>query len=201
MKIICIGRNYGEHARELNNPVPEQPVLFFKPDTALLRSPADFYLPDLPSSIHYELELIVRICKEGKHLAEKFASKYYNQISVGIDFTARELQQELKTKGLPWERAKAFDGSAVVGNWIDLPENWRTLEFRLELNGKILQKGRATDMLFDVDFLVADASRVVTLKTGDVLFTGTPAGVGKVQEGDVLEGYLGDERLLVCTVH
>lgn len=189
MKIICVGRNYAEHARELQNQIPDEPVLFMKPDTALLAKGQDFYLPAFSNEIHYEAELVLRIDKMGKHIAEKFAHKYYSQISLGLDFTARDLQSQLKAKGLPWEKAKAFDGSAYVGDFINksqLPP-LNELHFTLLRNGAVAQNGNTAQMLFSADQLVSVVSQYFSLKVGDLIFTGTPAGVAALQAGDKLE--------------
>ena len=197
MKIICIGRNYLDHINELNNQVPEEPVIFLKPDTAILRNNEPFYYPDFSKEIHHEVELLVKICKEGKYIQEKFAHKYYEEIGLGIDFTARDLQNKLKSKGLPWEKSKAFDGSAVIGDFIhkvDLP-SIDNLNFELTTNGVSVQKASTKLMLWNIDELVSNVSQYFTLKIGDVIFTGTPAGVAKVISGDVLEGYLEGRKL------
>lgn len=193
MKIICVGRNYVEHARELNNDIPDEPVLFLKPDTALFKGDqVDFYLPDLASEIHYEVELVIRISKMGKHIAQEFASRYYDQVALGIDFTARDLQSRLKEKGLPWEKAKAFDYSAYLGRMLprqSLPP-MEDLNFSLEVNGQRVQEGSPRQMIFPVNALISQISRYFTLKTGDLIYTGTPAGVGAVQAGDALKLYI-----------
>lgn len=198
MKIIAIGRNYAEHARELNNAVPTSPVLFLKPDTALLKDNKPFYHPDFSDDIQHEIELVLKISKEGKHIAEKFASAYYDEIGIGIDFTARDVQQKHKEKGLPWELAKAFDHSAPVSAFVskqDLPLD-RGISFRLEVNGKEVQKGNSADMIFRFDQLISFISKYFTLKKGDLIFTGTPAGVARIKPGDHLKGYLEDKLLL-----
>ena len=197
MKIICVGRNYAAHAKELNNSVEEEPVIFLKPDTALLSNNQDFYLPDFSNDIHYEAEVVVKINKPGKHIDEKFANRYYDSVSVGVDFTARDLQSMLKAKGLPWERAKAFDGSAVIGSFLPLAEvgNIADLDFSMNLNGQKVQSANTSEMVFSVDKVIAFVSRFITLKTGDLIYTGTPQGVGKVNVGDHLIGYLGDKEL------
>ncbi len=198
MKIICIGRNYAEHAKELNNPVPTVPVIFMKPDTAILKDNKPFYHPTFSNDIHHELEIVLKIAKEGKHIAEKFAHKYYEEIGMGIDFTARDIQQKHKEKGLPWELAKSFDHSAPISRFI--PKNQfkdlYQLNFHLELNGQTVQKGNTSDLLFQFEKLIAFVSQYITLKKGDLIFTGTPEGVGKVNIGDHLEGYLEGEKLL-----
>jgi len=197
MKIICIGRNYAAHAKELNNSVEEEPVIFLKPDTALLNNNQDFYLPDFSNDIHYETEVVVKINKAGKHIDEKFAHRYYDSISLGIDFTARDLQSMLKAKGLPWERAKAFDGSAVIGSFLPLADvgMMSDLNFSMNLNGQQVQSANTSEMVFSVDKVIAFVSRFITLKTGDLIYTGTPQGVGKVNVGDNLVGFLGDKEL------
>lgn len=192
MKIICVGRNYAAHIAELENERPEHPVLFIKPDTSLLQKKQPFFIPHFTDDIHYEVELVVRIDRIGKHIEPQFAPKYYSHIGLGIDFTARNVQQELKAKGLPWEKAKAFDGSALVGDWVpktDLP-NLDSIAFSLEKNGEIVQRGNSAQMLWKIDDLISYCSTFFTLKIGDILFTGTPAGVGSVAEGDLLTGFL-----------
>ena len=192
MKLICVGRNYGAHIEELQNERPEHPVLFIKPDTSMLQKKQPFFLPHFTSDIHYEVEVLVRIKRIGKHIEPKFAPKYYNEIGLGIDFTARTLQNELKVKGLPWEKAKAFDGSALIGEWYPKEqfEDLNKLPFYLEKNGTKVQEGNTAQMLWKIDELIAYCSQFFTLKIGDILFTGTPAGVGPVSEGDVLKGFL-----------
>lgn len=201
MKIICIGRNYIDHAKELNNPVPSQPLVFMKPATALLRSGNDFYYPDFSKNIHFELELVLRICKNGKYIEEKFASDYYEEIGLGIDFTARDLQDKCKEKGHPWEIAKAFDNSAVVGGFVQKSDlDISNIDFKLTQNGDIKQKGNSKDLIFSFDTLIAYVSKFFTLQQGDLLFTGTPAGVGPIAIGDHLEGFIGDQSLLTCNI-
>lgn len=196
MKIICVGRNYGLHAKELGNEIPEKPVIFSKPDTALLKNNEPFYHPDFSQDIHHELELVVKIDKVGKSILPQFASKYYSQVTVGIDFTARDLQNELKTKGLPWELAKAFDNSAVIGEFVTLGElDIQNLDIQLLKNENLVQTGNTKDMLFNVDTIIAFVSKYFTLKTGDLIFTGTPAGVSKVNIGDQLQGFLNHQKL------
>ncbi|MHA6696382.1 fumarylacetoacetate hydrolase family protein [Chryseobacterium sp. A301] len=196
MKIICVGRNYKNHAKELGNEVPTQPVLFLKPDTALLKG-NEFYIPEFTKDLHYELEVVVKISKVGKYIQQENAHKHYEEIGLGIDFTARDLQSELKAKGLPWEISKGFDGSAVVSTFFK-KENYALtdLNFSLLKNGQQVQKGNTSSMLFEVDELIAYASKFFTLRVGDLLFTGTPEGVGPVVESDYLEGYLESEKLL-----
>jgi acylpyruvate hydrolase len=201
MKIICIGRNYADHARELKNDIPAEPVIFMKPDSALITGNRPFFLPEFTQDLHYETELVVRIHKLGRHIEERFAHKYYGDITVGIDFTARDLQQKLKTQGLPWELAKAFDGSAVLGEWVPLAgRDIQDLHFHLDKNGKTVQQGHTADMLFNVNQIISFVSRYFTLKIGDLIYTGTPAGVGKVDIGDRLNGFLGDKELFRCEV-
>ncbi len=191
MKIICIGRNYVEHISELENERPEEPVIFLKPDTAVLSKNADFYIPAFSDDVHHEIELVVKIDKVGKYIDAKFAQKYYSEITVGIDFTARDLQKKLKDKGLPWEKAKAFDGSAIVGTFVPVSTlNIDNLNFELHKNGKSQQKGNTQQMLWKVNELIAYASQFFTLKKGDLIFTGTPSGVSKVVTDDTLEGHL-----------
>lgn len=198
MKIICVGRNYAEHAKELGNEKPEAPVLFLKPKTSLLPPGKDFYYPELTQDLHYECELVIKIAKNGRHIQEKFAHKYYSEISLGIDFTARDLQSKIKAKGLPWEIAKAFDNSAPVGKFLPLPEDRdiQDLQFSLKINGEEKQKGHTADMLFRINEVIAYASRFFTLNTGDLLFTGTPEGVGPVKVHDHLEAFLEGQKVL-----
>lgn len=197
MKIICIGRNYADHAKELKNEIPAEPVFFLKPDIALLKDNEPFYLPEFTTDLHYECEVVVKIAKVGKNIQEKFAHKYYEQISLGIDFTARDLQSKCKEKGLPWEMAKAFDNSAPLSSvFIDKKNvNLNDLKFHLDINGTTVQKGTTNDWIFHIDQVIAYVSRFMTLKTGDLIFTGTPAGVGPVAIGDRLEGYIGDQKM------
>jgi len=198
MKIIAIGRNYAEHAKELNNPVPTVPVIFMKPDTALVKDNKPFYHPDFSQDVHHEIEIVLKVCKEGKHIAEKFAANYYEEIALGIDFTARDIQSRHKEKGLPWELAKAFDGSAPVSKFLPKSEfaDLYQLNFHLDINGQTRQNGYTKDLLFSFEKIIAFVSQYITLKKGDLIFTGTPEGVGKVNIGDRLEGYLGDNKLL-----
>lgn len=195
MKIFCIGRNYSEHAKELNNAVPENPVVFMKPATALLKDNQPFYYPEFTKDLHYETELVLRICKQGKYIKEKFAHKYYDQIGLGIDFTARDLQTYQKAKGLPWEIAKAFDHSAVIGKLFPKKNFALPLHFSLQLNGTEVQKGNSADMLYSFDILIEYISQFFTLQAGDLIYTGTPAGVGAVKIGDRLEGFLETEKV------
>lgn len=192
MKFICIGRNYSEHAKELNNAVPTEPVIFFKPETALLIGKQPFFYPEFSKDIHFECEIVVKINRLGKNIQKEFAHRYYDEIGLGIDFTARDLQNELKSKGLPWEKAKGFDGSAVLGkfvpkNSLSNPDN---IEFEMYRNGEQVQHGFSKDMIFDIDSIIEYVSKFVTLKIGDIIFTGTPAGVGPIAIGDQLEGKL-----------
>ena len=198
MKIVCIGRNYADHARELNNPVPSKPVFFMKPDTALLHPHNPFFLPEFSNDVHYETELVIKISKHGKHIAEKFAYKYYEEITVGIDFTARDLQNECKDKGLPWEIAKAFDQSEPVGDFIPIDQfKGREILFGLKINGEWRQNGNSKDMIFSFDRIISYVSQFITLRKGDYIFTGTPAGVGKTMPDDEFELFIENQKLLV----
>ena len=199
MKIICIGRNYAKHAKELGNAVPTEPVYFMKPDSALLPKKQPFFYPNFTKDLHYEVELVIKICKLGKNISEKFAGTYYNEIGLGIDFTARDIQLECKAKGLPWEKAKAFDCSAPLSREFIQKSEFKNLDdiaFSLEKNGEIVQKGNTQDMLFDFDHLICYLSQFMTLKIGDLIFTGTPAGVGPVKIGDRLIGYIEDKKMV-----
>jgi len=202
MKIICIGRNYTEHAKELNNEVPDEPVIFMKPETAVLLKKMPFFIPDFSQDVHHEVEVVVKINRLGKNIEEKFAHKYYDEIGLGIDFTARDLQAKLKAKGLPWERAKAFDGSAVVGNFVEKTTlgNLDNIDFMLLKNNKMAQQGNTADMIFSIDKIIAFVSQYFTLKIGDLIFTGTPAGVSKVEKDDTLEGFLNQIKLFEINV-
>ena len=202
MKIICIGRNYAEHAKELGHEVPDEPVIFMKPKSALLQSHTPFYYPEFTNELHYECELVLRVCKNGKYIQERHASNYYNGITVGIDFTARDLQDEAKKKGLPWEKSKAFDNSAAVGKFLDItPEfNKKNINFRLLKNNELVQKGNSGQMIFNFDSIVANISNYFSLNIGDIIFTGTPAGVGECVVGDELEAFLEDQSLLKLEV-
>lgn len=197
MKIFCVGRNYVEHAKELGNAVPEEPVIFMKPKSALLQSHTPFYYPEFSNELHYEIELVLRVCKNGKYVSERQANKYYNAISVGIDFTARDIQAELKKKGLPWEKAKAWDNSAVLGQWKELTPDLlkKPVHFSLKKNGEDAQTGVTTDMIFTFDQIVSHISNYFSLNIGDLIYTGTPAGVGECVVGDILEGFFEQERL------
>ena len=195
MKIICIGRNYSEHAKEMGAEVPKEPVFFMKPDTALLRE-KDFYYPTFTNDLHYECELVVKISKVGKCIDQEFASKYYHQIGLGIDFTARDLQSECKKNGLPWEKAKSFDNSAVISEkWLDIASLNQPINFEFFQNGVLKQKSNSNEMLFNIDQVIAHVSKYITLKIGDIIFTGTPAGVGPVAIGDVLSGNIEGEKM------
>jgi 2-keto-4-pentenoate hydratase/2-oxohepta-3-ene-1,7-dioic acid hydratase in catechol pathway len=196
MKIICIGRNYGEHAKELGNEIPEDPVIFMKPDTAILKKGSDFYIPEFSDDVHYELEVVLKVSKGGKYIQKENAGKHYDEIGLGIDFTARDLQSKLKGKGLPWELAKGFDGSAVVSDFIS-KENYdlQNLNFSLTKNNDEVQDGNTNEMIFSFDDIISFASQYFTLRVGDLIFTGTPKGVGKVSENDILEAYLENEKL------
>jgi 2-keto-4-pentenoate hydratase/2-oxohepta-3-ene-1,7-dioic acid hydratase in catechol pathway len=197
MKIICIGRNYTQHIEELQNERPDEPLVFMKPDSAVLLKQHPFVIPEFSEDIHHELEIIVKINKVGKYIDEKFAHKYYDEIGVGIDFTARDLQQKLKDKGFPWEKAKAFDGSAVIGDFLS-KNNFNSMEnltFEMTKNGTTVQKGNSSHMLWKIDALIAHVSQFFTLKIGDIIFTGTPEGVGLVKPNDILEGFLEGNKL------
>jgi len=203
MKIICVGRNYTDHISELKNEKPDDPVIFQKPDTSILLKKQPFFIPDFSSNVHYEVEVLVKIRKIGKHIQEKFAHKYYDEIGLGIDFTARDLQEKLKEKGLPWEKAKAFDGAAVIGHkWLNKSEldDINNLNFSLEKNAEMVQQGNTSHMLWKINELIAYISTYFTLKIGDVIFTGTPAGVGKVSPEDKLEGFLENKKMFSIKV-
>ena len=201
MKILCVGRNYSEHAKELGNAVPENPVIFSKPDTALLKNNEAFYLPSFSNDVHHEVELVIKINKVGKKIQEKFARNYFSEIGLGIDFTARDVQSELKSKGLPWELAKAFDGSAPIGNFINMENmDLKNIDFSLQKNGQVVQKGNTAQMIFSFEQIVSFVSQYFTLKVGDLIYTGTPAGVSQVNIGDKLEGFIGNELMLTCNV-
>jgi len=198
MKIICIGRNYVEHAKELNNPVPKKPVFFMKPDTALLQKNNPFFYPEFSKDVHYETELVVKISRNGKHIEERFAHKYYKEIGIGIDFTARDIQAECKMKGLPWEIAKAFDQSAPLGRFLPKTKfpDLRNIHFSLKINDAVKQEGTSADMIFSFDQIIAYVSQFITLREGDLLFTGTPAGVGPASINDHFEAFIEDKKLL-----
>jgi len=198
MKIFCIGRNYADHAKEMGNEIPDEPVIFMKPKSALVQNHTPFYYPEFTNELHYECELVVRISKNGKYIQEKHASNYYNAISVGIDFTARDIQNQLKEKGLPWEKAKSFDNSAAVGTFTDIIPgfNKKNVNFSLTKNKEVVQKGNSADMIFSIDAIVANISNYFSLNIGDLIYTGTPAGVGECMVGDVLEGFLETNSVL-----
>ena len=198
MKIICIGRNYAEHAKELNNAIPTEPVFFMKPDTALLKDSDPFYYPDFTKDLHHEIEIVIKINKVGKHIDEHFAHKYYDEIGLGIDFTARDLQAQCKAKGLPWEKAKAFDASAPIGKFVSKASlgNLDDISFELKINGESRQVGNTKDLLFSFDKVISYVSKFVTLKVGDLIYTGTPEGVGQVAIGDKIQGYIKGDLFL-----
>jgi 2-keto-4-pentenoate hydratase/2-oxohepta-3-ene-1,7-dioic acid hydratase in catechol pathway len=202
MKLICIGRNYTKHIEELQNEKPTDPVVFIKPDTAILLKNQPFFIPDFSDDVHHEVEILVKINKVGKHIDKKFAHKYYDEIGLGIDFTARDLQSQLKEKGLPWEKAKSFDGAAVVGKWLPKTkfENVDDIQFKLLKNDEVVQDGNTNLMLWKIDELIEYVSKYFTLKIGDIIFTGTPAGVGKVVANDKLKGYIENDELFSITV-
>lgn len=202
MKLICIGRNYTEHIKELENEKPTDPIIFLKPDTAILLKKQPFFIPEFSNDVHHEVELLVKINRVGKHIDRKFSHKYYDEIGVGIDFTARDVQSQAKAKGLPWEKAKAFDGSAVIGNWLPKTQfkDVNNIQFSLEKNNAIVQNGNTSHMLWKIDEIIEYVSKYFTLKIGDVIFTGTPAGVGKVIANDKLVGYINDKQLFSITV-
>jgi 2-keto-4-pentenoate hydratase/2-oxohepta-3-ene-1,7-dioic acid hydratase in catechol pathway len=202
MKIFAIGRNYAEHIKELNNERPDEPVIFTKPDTAMLKNNAPFYYPDFSKDIHHEVEILLKIDKEGKNIEEKFAHKYYREIGIGIDFTARDLQQKAKEKGLPWDIAKGFNGSAPISEFIPLTEvaDLQNLNFSLKVNGELRQQGNTSLMLFNFNYIISYLSRFFTLKKGDIIFTGTPKGVGPVKTGDKLECFIEDKNMLTFEV-
>lgn len=197
MKIICIGRNYAEHAKEMKSQLPSEPIFFLKPDTSYLKPGNPFFIPSFSNNIHYECEIVVKICKVGKNISEKFAPKYYNEIGLGLDFTARDLQEKCKEKGLPWEIAKAFEGSSPISKrFIDKSSlDLINLSFSLLQNNKTVQQGNTKDMIFNIDKIISYVSKFMTLKTGDLIYTGTPAGVGKVNIGDCLIGYIGEKQM------
>ena len=203
MKIICIGRNYADHAHELGNQVPKEPVVFLKPQSAILSHKHPFYIPEWTTEVHHEVELVVKIDRLGKTISEAYAPRYYSQVGLGIDFTARDVQSRLKKQGHPWERAKAFDGSAVVGGFVSLAElgkDIQSLQFSLSNHGKVIQHGHTSDMLFTVNRLISEVSKFMTLKVGDLLFTGTPSGVAPVKSGDRLVGQLGGHDLFAVNI-
>jgi acylpyruvate hydrolase len=202
MKIICIGRNYADHAKELNNPIPKEPLYFLKPDSSILPSNKPFFIPEFTKNVHYELELVLKINRVGKHIESKFAHKYFEEIGLGIDFTARDIQQQCKEKGLPWDKAKGFDGSAPLGGFVNKSAfaDLSNIDFSLTQNGEIKQEGNTKDMIFSFDEIISYVSTFMTLKIGDLIYTGTPAGVGPVSINDVLEGFIGDKKMISCKV-
>ncbi|WP_435412880.1 fumarylacetoacetate hydrolase family protein [Psychroserpens mesophilus] len=202
MKLICIGRNYTDHIKELENEKPTDPVVFLKPDTSILLKKQPFFIPDFSEDVHHEVEVLVKINKVGKHIAKKFAHKYYSEIGLGIDFTARDLQSKLKEKGLPWEKAKAFDGAAVIGEWLPKQDfkDLNNINFSLQKNQSIVQEGNTSLMLYKIDEIIEYVSKYFTLKIGDIIFTGTPAGVGRVIANDKLTGFIEDKQLFSITV-
>lgn len=200
MKIICIGRNYAEHAKEMKADLPTEPVFFMKPDTALLKED-DFYIPDFTKDLHHEIELVLKICKAGKHIEEQFAHKYYDEIGLGIDFTARDIQAKCKEKGLPWEKAKAFDNSAPIGSFVKKESlDLANINFELKVNGQSRQTGNSSDLIFSFDKVIAYVSQFVSLKVGDLIYTGTPEGVAAVKMEDKLEGFLNGQSLLKLNI-
>ncbi len=198
MKIICIGRNYADHAKEMGSEIPDEPVIFMKPKSALLQAHTPFYYPEFTNELHYECELVLRVCKNGKYIQERHAANYYNGITVGIDFTARDIQDECKAKGLPWEKAKAFDNSAAVGKFIDITPDLKknNIAFSFQKNKETVQKGNSGEMIFSFDSIISHISNYFSLNIGDLIFTGTPAGVGECVVGDELEAFIGDKSLL-----
>ena len=202
MKIFCVGRNYADHAKELGNDVPEEPVIFMKPKTALMQSNAPFYYPEFSNELHYEAEVVLRICKNGKYVDEAGADEYYDAFTIGIDFTARDLQAELKKKGLPWEKAKAWDNSAVIGKWIPFTRELRNnpIHFSLQKNKETVQTGDTTDMIFSFNYIIAHISQYFSINIGDLVYTGTPAGVGECVTDDLLEGFYEKEKVFALEV-
>lgn len=197
MKVICIGRNYLKHIKELKNKKNDSPVIFLKPETSIIKKNQSFFIPDFSKTIHHELEFLVKINRVGKFISSEFAHKYYNEISIGIDFTARDVQDKLKMSSLPWEKSKSFDGSALIGKWINKKKfkNISNIKFHMTNNGKVVQNGNTSEMIWNVDQLISEISKFFTLKIGDVIFTGTPAGVAEVNEGDHLIGFMDGEEL------
>ncbi|GAA4319822.1 fumarylacetoacetate hydrolase family protein [Flaviaesturariibacter amylovorans] len=202
MKIFCVGRNYAEHAKELGNAVPEEPVIFMKPKNALLQAHMPFYYPEFTNELHYECELVLRVCKNGKYVQAPQAGKYYDALTLGIDFTARDLQNDLKKKGLPWEKAKAWDNSAVAGKWVPFADikDRKNIDFSFRKNGHVVQQGNSRDMIHSFDAIVSHISQYFSINIGDLIYTGTPAGVGEVVVGDELEAFLGEQSLLKLEV-
>ncbi len=196
MKIICVGKNYLKHIDELNSSKEDEPVIFLKPDTSIIQKNQPFFIPEFSNEIHYEIEIILKFNRLGKHIESKFSKKYFNQISLGIDFTARDFQNKFKERGLPWDISKGFDNSALIGDWKSIKTyDLDNINFRLEKNGKIVQQSNSKNMIWKIDELIAYASKYFTIKIGDIMFTGTPEGVGVVSEDDVLEGFLGDKKV------
>ena len=200
MKIICIGRNYADHAAEMNSPVPTQPLVFMKPPSALLVNNKPFYYPDFTKNLHYEGELVIKVCKNGRHIATEFASDYYNEMAFGFDLTARDLQAKCKEKGHPWEIAKGFDGSAVLSSFIPITPKETPIEIKTVLNGEMVQHGSTSDLVFNFDALIVYVSKYFKLQMGDIIFTGTPAGVGPLKIGDMLEGFINDQKMIECAI-
>ena len=202
MKLICIGKNYLKHIHELNSKKDDDPVIFLKPDTSVIQKKQPFFIPEFSSDIHYEVEIILKFNRVGKHIEPKFSKKYFDKISLGIDFTARDLQRKFKENGLPWDIAKGFDNSAMIGDWlsVDLFDDIDNINFRLEKNGEIVQKSNSSNMIWKIDQLISKASTFFTIKIGDIMFTGTPEGVGKVVENDLLEGYIDDKKVFSVRV-
>ena len=202
MKLICIGKNYLKHIHELNSKKEDDPVIFLKPDTSVIQKKQPFFIPEFSSDIHYEVEIILKFNRVGKHIEPKFSKKYFDKISLGIDFTARDLQRKFKENGLPWDIAKGFDNSAMIGDWlsVDLFDDIDNINFRLEKNGEIVQKSNSSNMIWKIDQLISKASTFFTIKIGDIMFTGTPEGVGKVVENDILEGYIDDKKVFSVRV-
>lgn len=202
MKLICIGKNYLKHIHELNSKKEDDPVIFLKPDTSVIQKKQPFFIPEFSSDIHYEVEIILKFNRVGKHIEPKFSKKYFDKISLGIDFTARDLQRKFKENGLPWDIAKGFDNSAMIGDWlsVDLFDDINNINFRLEKNGEIVQKSNSSNMIWKIDQLISKASTFFTIKIGDIMFTGTPEGVGKVVENDLLEGYIDDKKVFSVRV-
>ena len=201
MKIICVGKNYLKHIDELNSSKEDEPVIFLKPDTSIIQKNQPFFIPEFSNEIHYEIEIILKFNRLGKHIASKFSKKYFNQISLGIDFTARDFQNKFKERGLPWDISKGFDNSALIGDWKNIKTyDLDNINFRLEKNGKIVQQSNSKNMIWKIDELIAYASKYFTIKIGDIMFTGTPEGVGVVSEEDVLEGFLGDEKVFIVKI-
>ena len=202
MKLICIGKNYLKHIHELNSKKEDDPVIFLKPDTSIIQKKQPFFIPEFSNDIHYEVEIILKFNRVGKHIEPKFSKTYFDKISLGIDFTARDLQRKFKENGLPWDIAKGFDNSAMIGDWlsVDLFDDIDNINFRLEKNGEIVQKSNSSNMIWKIDQLISKASTFFTIKIGDIMFTGTPEGVGKVVENDLLEGYIDDKKVFIVRV-